>query len=151
MILASLQAEESAEAESAADTEEALPEVSDPPYSVGARATIQGHYIALDDDVSINLRILNNRLRIYWVDKDDLILEPLTTAGNVRFRGSTRGPTYLGMELLGGEAGLGSIGRPLLKPHIYNVILNLEKPDSEEFDTYAFRYTTKMSAIRETR
>ena len=72
--LLSLYAEESASEDPV--IEEALPEVSEPPYLIGDRANIQGSYIPLEEGISLNFRILNNRMYLYWVDKDDLIVEP---------------------------------------------------------------------------
>ena len=149
-LLLPLQAQESTSEESAGKDEKELPEVSDPPYSVGDRATMQGHYIPLVDDISLNFRVLDNRMFVYWVDADDLIVEPQATAGNVRFIASVRGKIYYSMVALENEDGLGSQGGPVIPPHLFTVILNLEKADSE-FDTYTFRYTQAMAAPRETR
>lgn len=150
-LLLPLDAQEPASGGSAAEVEEELPEVSDPPYSIGDMATIQGHYISLADGVSLNFRIINNRMRVYWLDVDGLIVEPQAKSGNVRFVASVRGPIYYGMALLEGEDGLGSLGGPVWQPHRFTVILNLEKADSKEFETYTFRYTPAMADIRETR
>lgn len=153
-LLLPLYAENSTTKDSAAETEveeKELPEVSDPPYSIGDRATIQGHYIPLDDDISLNFRFLGNRMRVYWVDADGLIVEPRAAAGNVRFLASVRGPIYFSMGSLEDEDGLGSLGGPVYAPHLFTVILSLEKADSEEFDVYTFRYSQAMDTTRETR
>ena len=150
-LLLPLQAEESTADDSATEEKEELPEVTDPPYTIGERSTIQGYYIPLDNGISINFRFLGNRMRVYWVDKDDLIVEPRSTSGNVRFVASVRGPIYFGMAKLAGEDGLNSQGGPVYPPHLFTVILSLKKPDSEGFDTYTFRYMQAMSDVRETR
>ena len=62
-----------------------------------------------------------------------------------------RGPFYYALKSLGNEAGLGSIGGPVFKPHRFNVILNLDTPDGEGFETYTFRYFPAMSDVREER
>ena len=132
--------------------EKELPEYSNPPYSIGDRAIIQGHYISLADDIALNFRILNNRMCVYWVDADDLIVEPQALSGNVRFLAGVRGRNYYAMEPLPGEAGLGSVGGPVLEPHNFTVILSLKKEGSEEFKTYPnFRHTLTTSDVRETR
>ena len=128
-----------------------LPEVSNPPYSVGDMATIQGYYISLEDDVSLNFRILNNRMYVYWVDTDGLILEPQATSGNVRFIANVRGPFFYKLTSLDNEAALGSIGGPVFKPHRFNVILNLNVADGEDLKTHTFRYLPAMSIVREER
>lgn len=150
-LLLPLHAQESASEDSAGKDEKLLPEVSDPPYTVGDRATIQGQYVPLEDGISINFRIRNNRIYIYWVDADDLIVEPQATAGNVRFIADVRGRSYFTLEPLGNEDGLGSVGAPVYEPHIFTVILSLEKTDGEGFNTYTFRYTSVLAAKRESR
>lgn len=151
-LLLPLYAQESTSGDSAAKEEKELPEYSYPPYSVGDRAIIQGCYIPVDDDISINFRILNNRMFVYWVDKDDLIVEPQASSGNVRFLAGVRGRNYYAMEPLPGEAGLGSVGGPVLDPHNFTVILSLEKEGSEEWKTLpTFRYSLIASDVRATR
>ena len=150
-LLFPLHAQESAAKDSYVEAEKELPEPTDPPFSVGDRATIQGYYIPIDDDTSLNFRFLGNRMRVYWVDADDFIVAPRASAGNVRFLASVRGPIFFGMALANGEDGLGSLGGPVFVPHLFTVILSLEKTDSEEFDIYTFRYSQAMNATRETR
>ncbi|MFQ3243377.1 MAG: hypothetical protein ACI9JZ_003088, partial [Lentimonas sp.] len=93
-------------AEEVAVEEQEIPEVSEPPYVVGDHANFQGHYIALEDGISLNFRIVGNLVRIYWVDADDLILEPQSQKGSLRFRGSIRGKAYHGLVSIGDQAGL---------------------------------------------
>lgn len=146
--------DETHKSEPAADSieeEKVLPEVSDPPYSVGDMATIQGHYISLEDDISLNFRMLDNRMHVYWVDADGLIVEPQAASGNVRLIASVRGPFYFGLVSLDDQAGLGSIGGPVFKPHRFNVILSLNEPDGEDPQTFTFRYLPAMSLVREER
>lgn len=132
--------------------EKELPEYSNPPYSIGDRAIIQGHYISLADDIALNFRILNNRMCVYWVDADDLIVEPQALSGNIRFLAGVRGKNYYAMEPLSGEAGLGSVGGPVLEPHNFTIILSLKEEADEEFKTYpTFRHTLTTSDVRETR
>ena len=146
---------EALEPEPAVDStkeEKELPEYSHPPFSVGDRAIIQGYYQPLADGISLNFRILNNRMFVYWVDEDDLIVEPEASSGNVRFLARVRGRSFFEMEPLSGEAGLGSVGGPVLKPHNFTVILNLKKEGSEELEKYpSFRHTLTTSNVRETR
>lgn len=151
-LLLPLCAQESTSGDSAVEEEKELPEYSHPPFSVGDRAIIQGHYIPVDDAISINFRILNNRMFVYWVDQDDLIVEPQASSGNVRFLAGVRGRNFFAMEPLPGEAGLGSVGGPILNPHNFTVILSLEKAGSGEWKTYpTFRYSLTTSDVRETR
>lgn len=131
--------------------EKVIPEVSEPPYAVGAHVTIQGHYIPLEEGISLNFRIVSNKVRIYWVDADDLIVEPQSKGGSLRFRGSVRGPAYHGLALQSNEAALGSASGLVLTPHIFNVILNLKPLDGDALNSYTFRYLPTLDATRETR
>ena len=152
-LLLPLHAEETVAKDSTTDAEEELPEYSDPPYTVGDRAFIQGYYIPAQDGISLNFRIRNNQMFVYWVDEDDLIVEPLASEGNVRFLSAARAlPQYMNeLKALGNEAGLGSVNNNIFEPHLFNVFLSLKKAGSDEFDTYTFRYVSEMSAKRETR
>ncbi len=151
-LLLPLYAQESTTDNSVAEEKKELPEYSHPPYSVGDRAVIQGYYEPLADGISLNFRILDNRMFVYWVDEDDLVVEPQASSGNVRFIAGVRGKNYYAMEPLLGEAGLGSVGGPVLEPHNFTVILSLKKEGSDEFETYPnFRHTLTTSDVRETR
>jgi hypothetical protein len=131
--------------------EEVIPEVSEPPYEVGDHTTFQGHYIPLEDGISLNFRIVGNLVRIYWVDADDLIVEPQSSKGSLRFRGSIRGRAYHGLVPMTDQAGLVTASGYVLTPHIFNVIMNLEPLEGEGLNNYTFRYLPPMDAIRETR
>ena len=128
-----------------------IPEVSEPPYVVGDHANFQGHYVPLEDGISLNFRIVDNLVYIYWVDADDLIVEPQSRKGNLRFLGSVRGLKYHGFVPMSGHAGLGTANGYVLAPHIFNVIINLEPLEGEDLNNYTFRYLPTMDAIRETR
>jgi ATP-dependent Clp protease protease subunit len=130
---------------SAEEAKEIPTEVSEPPYEVGELPSEQGYYLERADAPSINFRIVGNKIRIYWIDADGLIAEPETAAGSVRFTGSVRGRPYHRVELLSDDAGLGAKGI-IPPPHIYNVILTLEKPDSDELDSFSFRYIATMDS-----
>ena len=60
-------------------------EISDPPYAVGQLPSTQGYYIKRPEQTSINYRIVENKIRVYWIDENGLIAEPELTLGNVRF------------------------------------------------------------------
>ena len=118
-------------------------EISEPPYQVGELPSTQGYYIARADQTSINYRIVNNKMRVYWIDEDGLIAEPEATGGNVRFRGQPKIRDFYGLIPLRGDVGLGSegIGRP---PHLFNVVLYLTTGESDKGDTHPFRYLVSM-------
>lgn len=131
--------------------EQAIPAVSDPPYAVGDHATIQGHYISLEEGIFLNFRIVDNLTRIYWVDADDLILEPRSNQGSLRLRGSVRGAKFHGLQLAADGVSLKSSNGLIFPPHIFNVILNLEPLDGAATDNYTFRFLPMMGNVRETR
>ena len=83
-LLLPLNAEESSSEESNVDSEEELPEYSEPPFTIGDRAIIQGYYIPLEEGISLNFRIRSNQMFVYWVDEDDLIIEPQASVGSFR-------------------------------------------------------------------
>ena len=114
-------------------------EVSEPPYAIGDLVPQQGHYIALEEGLSLNFRIVNNKIRIYWIDADGLVAEPQSAGGTVRFKGSVRRQMFHHVARLSDDAGLGSPGL-VLKPHLFNVILNLEQAEGEGLGLYTFRY-----------
>jgi hypothetical protein len=133
---ASLQAAEVEPAE-----EKVIPtEISEPPYEVGNLVTEQGYYIERDEDqTSINVRIVGNKLRLYWIDADGLIAEPEASVATVRLTGSVRGRPYHRLNRLSDDAGLGAPGF-LPPPHLFNVILVIENPESDDPVTHTFRY-----------
>ncbi|HBR93114.1 MAG TPA: hypothetical protein DEA90_03010 [Opitutae bacterium] len=119
-------------------------EVSEPPYELGDLVTEQGYYVDRgEEEPRINLRIVDNRLRLYWIDENGLIAEPETETATVRFTGVVRGRSYHHLKLLPDGFGLGAPGI-LPPPHLYNVILVLPAVDGEEPVSYSFRYQPSM-------
>ncbi len=116
-------------------------EVSEPPYEIGDLVMEQGYYIQRgEDDARINFRIVENKLRLYWIDANGLIAEPEFQSATVRFVGSVRGRAYHRLELLPEGSGLGAPGI-MVPPHLYNVILVFPAGEGEEPITHSFRYT----------
>lgn len=127
-----------------ASTEEAkaIPtEVSVAPYEVGQLPAKQGYYIDQGGETQINFRIVENQMRVYWIDADGLIAKPEAKVGNVRFTSSVRGRAFYGLEAISGDA---SVGSPAIipAPHIFNSILTLE--NAGKSTTHNFRYTADM-------
>ena len=123
-------------------------EISQPPYQVGNLISEQGYYIANGDGSSINFRIVDNKIRIYWLDVNKLIMEPAAATASVRFTGSVKGRSFHQAVSLQGDVGLGS---PAIMPppHIYNVILALQDESGETYTSHAFRYTPDMDVAKE--
>lgn len=128
----------------AAEEKEIPTEISEPPYTIGDLVSVQGYYIERADAPAINFRVVDNKIRIYWIDAHGLIAEPESVAGTVRFTGTVRGRSYHRVAKLTDEAGLGASSLALA-PHIYNVILTLEKPDSDGPESHRFRYVSSMN------
>lgn len=129
-----------------AQTEEVVipTEVSQPPYEIGNLVTEQGYYIERGEEESrINFRIVENKLRLYWIDKNGLIADPEAQAATVRFSGSVRGQAYHRLDILPEGSGLGS-SRIVVPPHLYNVILVFPAVEGEEPVSHNFRYTPSM-------
>lgn len=119
-------------------------EVSEAPYEIGDLVTEQGYYIDRGDEKSsINLRIVDNKLRVYWIDANGLIAEPEYQAATVRFTGSVRGRAYHRLNVLSSGAGLGAPGI-IVPPHLYNVILVFPAVEGEEPISHSFRYSPSM-------
>ncbi|MEM1222216.1 MAG: hypothetical protein AAGH40_05590 [Verrucomicrobiota bacterium] len=129
--------------------EKELPtEVSDPPYEVGDLVVEQGYYINRGaEQTSINFRIVDNKIRIYWIDSNGLIAEPESAKGSVRFRGSVRGRSFFSLKLADEGSGLIGIPGSVLAPHIYNINMFLEESESKEPLSFSFRYTPSLDAI----
>jgi hypothetical protein len=123
-------------------------EVSEPPYEVGDLVLETGYYIERGEEPpKINLRIEDNKFRLYWIDGDGLIAEPEYTGAVVRLTGSVRGRPYHKLERLPGGAGLGS-SLLVVPPHIFNVVLVLLPEDADaEPVSYHFRYTPEFDAV----
>ena len=112
-------------------------EVSEPPYKVGDLVVEQGYYIDRGvENPKINFRFVENRIRIYWIDANGLIVEPESSTATVRFTGSVRGRAYHGLKLLPSNAGLGSAG-VVVPPHLYNVILVFPAKNGGEPTTHS--------------
>lgn len=124
-------------------------EISEPPYEVGDLISEQGYTITKDDGSFINFRIVANKIRIYWLDENKLIMEPPAVAATVRFTGSVRGSPYHRALPLEGDVGLGAPG-VVPPPHSWNVILSIQNSEAEDdYTTYNFRYVPAMDQAKE--
>lgn len=118
-------------------------EVSEPPYEVGNLISEDGYFIDLDDGKQINFRIVDNKIRIYWVDKNRLIIEPEVEEVAVRFTSLKASNNYHLATRMSDDIGLGA-PRIIQPPHRFNAVLAL----SEDL-SYAFRYTPGLSVYPE--
>lgn len=133
-----------------AKEEVALPEPSEPPFEVGALPLDSGYTIRREDAPDLNFRIVNNKMRLYWIDDAGLVMEPEVLAVTVRFdRNTIRDKTrdYHRLKRLPDDTALGS---PyfLLSPHRYYATLVIKPKGSDEVESYRFRYTPSMDAVK---
>ena len=122
-------------------------EESAPPFEVGQLANVAGYYIDLEEGMRINFRMVATKMRVYWLDADGLIVEPLSKEGNVRFRKTVNGKKLFQLASVSGDVAL---GHPefIPYPHTFNLVLNLKSADSGELDTYPLRYVQPMSTVK---
>lgn len=128
-----------------AQQEEALPEPSEPPYEVGALPLKSGYTIERENAPDLNFRIVENKMRLYWLDKEGLIMEPEITSATIRFDDSGR-LDYHRLKGLSDDAALGS-PYILVKPHRYYVTLVIGPPELDEVESYRFRYRPTMDKV----
>jgi hypothetical protein len=126
-----------------------LPEPSEPPFDVGDLPLESGYTVERQGAPDLNFRIVNNRMRLYWIDEDGLIMEPEVPAVSLRFdersiRETVR--SFHRLKRLADDTGLGS-PYLLVVPHRYYVTLLIKSPDSEEVESYRFRYLPSMDAV----
>ena len=132
--------------------ESTLPEPSEPPYEVGARPLESGHIIERKGAPDLNFRIVENRMRLYWLDEDGLVMEPEVPTVIIRFdrtRLPARVRDFHQLKRLSDDAALGS-PYILVPPHYYFVTLVLSPTGSEDTESYRFRYTPAMDAVSST-
>lgn len=123
----------------------ALPEPSEPPFKVGDLPLKSGFIIEREDAPDLNFRIVDNRMRLYWIDENGLIMEPTVSEVTLRFADSS-GRDYHRLKRVPGDTGLGSpyIVAP---PHRYYITLLVKPVDSEEVESFRFRYMPTMDEV----
>jgi len=127
-----------------AQEEEAELEPTAPPYEVGALPFESGYMIERDGAPDLNFRFVENKIHLYWIDDEGLIMEPELDRALVRFTGSVRGRNYFVLSRLEKDAGLGTPFK-VLRPHLYNVLLVIGSSEADNVETYRFRYTPSMT------
>lgn len=133
-----------------AEEVEELPEPSEPPFQVGDLPLESGYIIQREDAPDINFRIVNNRMHLYWIDDDGLIMEPEVSAATVRFdpsfiRETTR--EYHRLKRLPDDTALGS-PYILVVPHRYYITVIFTPEGAEEPESYRFRYNPVMTEVK---
>lgn len=123
-----------------------LPEPSEPPFAVGDRPLKSGYTIERENAPDLNFRIVGNKMRLYWIDGDGLVVEPDVPAVSVRFdernlRDTVR--SFHRLRRLADDTALGS-SYNLPVPHRYYVTILIKAKGSDAFETHRFRYLPSM-------
>lgn len=126
--------------------EKEIPAPSEPPYEVGALPLESGYTIKREGAPDINFRFVDNKMRLYWLDEDGLVMEPEFEAATVRFTRVLRGRDFHRVKLLSDEAALGTTYN-VPPPHIYRVVLVLDGSNGEEGETFYFNYSLDMDKV----
>ncbi|HKK19028.1 MAG TPA: hypothetical protein VJ952_10145 [Opitutales bacterium] len=126
-----------------------LPEPSEPPFEIGDLPLESGYTIEREKAPDLNFRIVDNKMRLYWLDENGLIMEPEVPAVSLRFdersiRETTR--SFHRLKPLPDDTGLGS-PYLLVVPHRYYITLLIRQPGSEEVKSYRFRYLPAMDEV----
>ncbi|MEO0508287.1 MAG: hypothetical protein AAF065_00325 [Verrucomicrobiota bacterium] len=129
-----------------AQDEETQLEPTEPPYEVGALPIEGGYLIEREDAPNLSFRIIENNIRLYWLDDEGLIIEPELDRATVRFRRDARGRDYFLLSRLEDDTALGS-PYPVFKPHLHHVFLVLISNEDEDPERHHFRFTPSMSAV----
>jgi predicted amidohydrolase len=126
-----------------------LPEPSEPPFKVGDLPLESGYTIERKEAPDLNFRIVNNRMRLYWIDDNGLIMEPEVSAVSLRFDERSIRDTVRSFHRLKRLPDDTALGSPyiLVVPHRYYVTLLITPPGSEEVQSYRFRYLPDMDEV----
>ena len=125
------------------------PEPSEPPFKVGDLPLESGYTIEREDAPDLNFRIVGNKMRLYWIDGDGLVMEPEVPAVSLRFdernlRDTVR--SFHRLRRLPDDTALGS-SYNLPVPHRYHVTILIKPEDSDEIEAYRFRYLPSMDEV----
>lgn len=127
-----------------AQEEETELEPKEPPYEVGALPFESGYMIEREGAPNLNFCFVENKIHLYWLDDEGLIMEPELDRAVVRFTGSVRGRDYFVLSQLEGDIGLGTPFKAL-RPHLYNVFLVIGSTEADNVETFRFLYTPSMT------
>lgn len=117
---------------------------AEPPYKVGDLLQEGGYEIALDDGTAMNFRMVDDQIRLYFLDEDKKVIEPPYTSGSVRFADVKTGRNFYRIERLPEDLGLGSLVKKP-RPHRSLVILTLDTGNPDEPKQFSFRYLPSMN------
>lgn len=132
-----------------AQEELVLPEPSEPPFEVGDLPLKSGYTIEREDAPDLNFRIVDNKMRLYWLDEEGLVMEPEVKVVSLRFdersiRDTVR--SFYRLQRLSDDTALGSPYN-LPVPHRYYVTILIKPSDSDEVESHRFRYLPAMDEV----
>jgi len=132
-----------------AQEEPVPPEPSEPPFKVGDLPLKSGYTIEREGAPDLNFRIIDNKMRLYWLDEEGLVMEPEVPAVSLRFdersiRDTVR--SFHRLKPVPGDTALGtSYNLPV--PHRYYITLLIKPSDSDELESHRFRYLPAMDEV----
>jgi len=122
---------------------EEAPIVEEPPFEPGDRIKREGEYFdRKNGQGEVNFRIVEKNIRVYFLDEGGRVIEPPYPEGNVRFRNERRNTSYVYLQPLTEDTGMGS-PRLIRKPHIFSASMSFFDSDDEDAgsENYSFRYS----------
>jgi len=117
---------------------------AEPPYKVGDLLQEGGYEVALDDGLAMNFRMVDDQIRLYFLDEDKKVIEPLYTSGSVRFADIKSKRNFYPIQALPEDLGLGSEVR-VPAPHRSFTILTFDTGNPDAPKQYSFRYLPSMN------
>jgi len=132
-----------------AQEEPVPPEPSEPPFKVGDLPLKSGYTIEREGAPDLNFRIIDNKMRLYWLDEEGLVMEPEVPAVSLRFdersiRDTVR--SFHRLKPVPGDTALGT-SYNLSVPHRYYITLLIKPSDSDELESHRFRYLPAMDEV----
>ncbi len=118
-------------------------EPAEPPYEEGDLLGPGGHDESIGGGISMNFRLVDGYIRIYFVDQDRLIVEPPFDSGSVRFsrRDIEKGRIFYPVERLKDDLGLGTYDLRYV-PFIAFTVVTLSPSGGGSEQVVSFRYNT---------
>ena len=108
-----------------------------------------GHIQSYEEGMSFNFRVEKNRLRVYFIDKDGvLIQEPVVKRITVRVNPRGNDPEFLPLNF---DAGLSAYTNPkfLRRPFVMQVKMALIGSDDKAIGTYQFFLSQQINSLED--
>lgn len=97
-------------------------------YNIGDALTpLEGLYLPFNAMAAINIRVVDNKFWLFFVDQNNKIVKPLYSQG--RIRGDNMVKNKVSLSCLLSQSGAGLNGGPFVKrPYFYRISLFLKEP-----------------------